>query len=133
MPLAAESSQAGRIWLSSAALFDLTGMCAAVAQLVEQRIRNAKVASSIPASGTKKTMACRNAGHFFWAMAHDWPTYGPPCQGHFSQFTQFGPSREIDDVAYCSVAWYSNMSLSEQLRCLQSLSRMSISTRSAVS
>ena len=28
-------------------------LVAAVAQLVEQRIRNAKVASSIPASGTK--------------------------------------------------------------------------------
>jgi hypothetical protein len=54
MALAAESSQAGRIWLSSAALFDLTAMCAAVAQLVEQRIRNAKVTSSIPVSGTNR-------------------------------------------------------------------------------
>ena len=33
----------------------IEGCRAAVAQLVEQRIRNAKVASSIPASGTKKS------------------------------------------------------------------------------
>ena len=35
-------------------LFVVFFRCAAVAQSVEQRIRNAKVGSSIPPSGTKK-------------------------------------------------------------------------------
>jgi hypothetical protein len=37
---------------------------AAVAQLVEQRIRNAKVASSIPASGTSDTKAYSDVSLF---------------------------------------------------------------------
>ena len=44
---------------------------AAVAQLVEQRIRNAKVASSIPASGTNKIKDLApvfNWGFFFPAV-----------------------------------------------------------------
>ena len=36
------------------------GACAAVAQLVEQRIRNAKVTSSIPVSGTKKSIKTKS-------------------------------------------------------------------------
>ena len=40
----------------------LMGCRAAVAQLVEQRIRNAKVASSTPASGTSKG---KDLGQFF--------------------------------------------------------------------
>jgi hypothetical protein len=39
---------------------------AAVAQLVEQRIRNAKVASSTPASGTSKDKAYRDVGLFLF-------------------------------------------------------------------
>jgi hypothetical protein len=46
-----------------------------VAQLVEQHIRNVKVASSIPAIGTKDKSSCsisnphsaRRAGFLFWA------------------------------------------------------------------
>ena len=45
---------------------------AAVAQLVEQRIRNAKVASSIPASGTSKDKAYSDVGLFllWWNVVH---------------------------------------------------------------
>ena len=41
---------------------------AAVAQLVEQRIRNAKVASSIPASGTSRDKAYSDVGLFLFLL-----------------------------------------------------------------
>ena len=41
---------------------------AAVAQLVEQRIRNAKVASSIPASGTSRDKAYSDVGLFLFLI-----------------------------------------------------------------
>ncbi len=45
---------------------------AAVAQLVEQRIRNAKVVSSIPTSGTSNTKVCSDVSLFIlcWISAH---------------------------------------------------------------
>ena len=55
----------------------LKGGRAAVAQLVEQRIRNAKVASSIPASGTRSlswTANCKRAAvaAFLLSGHHDY-------------------------------------------------------------
>ena len=43
----------------------MRGLCADVAQLVEQRIRNAKVTSSIPVIGTSKN---KQLGH-----SSEWP------------------------------------------------------------
>ena len=46
-----------------------------VAQLVEQRIRNAKVTSSIPVIGTRKIKGLgKQLNPFFFAMAHSWHT-----------------------------------------------------------
>jgi hypothetical protein len=42
------------------------GLVAAVAQLVEQRIRNAKVGSSTPPSGTSNTEAYSDVSLFFF-------------------------------------------------------------------